>query len=135
MNGAVDITATIDPRTRGAWRRWLEAQHAHAREIWLLRSGATGEITYLDAVEEALCFGWIDGIAKRHGEATAQRFTPRRPRSHWTELNKERARRLIALGRMTDAGRRVLPDLDDLLVRVPADIRARLEAAPESEDV
>jgi uncharacterized protein YdeI (YjbR/CyaY-like superfamily) len=79
-------------------------------------------------VEEALCFGWVDGLGKRHGDATAQRFTPRRPRSHWTELNKERARRLIAAGRMTDAGRRVLPDLSELEVRVPDDVRSRLQA-------
>ena len=96
----------------------------------LLRRGEPGRITYLDAVEEALCFGWIDGIAKRHGDATPQRFTPHRPRSNWTELNKQRARRLIGTGKMTDAGRRKLPDLSDAAVHVAADIRARLQADP-----
>lgn len=126
----MDITITFDPRTRRAWRAWLEANHAGAREIWLLlRRDQPGTITYLDAVEEALCFGWIDGIAKKQGDATAQRFTPRRPRSNWTELNKERARRLIAAGKMTDAGRKTLPDLREVEVQAPDDIRARLQAA------
>lgn len=129
----MEITQTLDPGTRRAWRAWLSAHHAQEKELWLLlRRGEPGAITYLDAVEEALCFGWIDGIAKRYGDATAQRFTPRRPRSHWTELNKERARRLIAAGVMTEAGRRTLPDLSDEEVRVPDDIRARLLAEPEA---
>lgn len=127
----MEITTTFDPRTRRAWRAWLELNHARETEIWLLiRRGEPYTITYLDAVEEALCFGWIDGIAKRQGEATAQRFTPRRLRSNWTELNKDRARRLIAAGKMTEAGRRILPDLSEVEPSVPADIRARLEAEP-----
>jgi uncharacterized protein YdeI (YjbR/CyaY-like superfamily) len=125
----LEITTTLDPKKRHAWRAWLEANHAREKEIWLLlRRGEPGSITYLDAVEEAICFGWIDGIAKRLGDATAQRFTPRRQRSNWTELNKERARRLIRAGRMTEPGRRTLPDLHDEGVFVPSDIRARLEA-------
>jgi uncharacterized protein YdeI (YjbR/CyaY-like superfamily) len=127
----MDVTTTLDPETRRAFRAWLEAHHAQSTELWLLlRPDRSGTITYLDAVEEALCFGWIDGLAKRHGDATAQRFTPRRPKSHWTELNKERARRLIAAGKMTEAGLRSLPDLNDLAVRVADDVRARLEAEP-----
>ena len=127
----MEITTTIDPGTRRGWRAWLEANHGHASEIWLLyRRGVAGTITYLDAVEEALCFGWIDGIGKKQGDASVQRFTPRRPRSNWTELNKIRARRLIAAGQMTEAGRRILPDLSDASVRVADDIRARLEAEP-----
>ncbi|MBT9554910.1 MAG: YdeI/OmpD-associated family protein [Myxococcales bacterium] len=127
----MEITTVFDPETRRAWRDWLAANHAGATEIWmLLRRGTPGSITYLDAVEEALCFGWIDGIAKSFEGATAQRFTPRRPRSNWTELNKSRARRLIDAGKMTEAGRRTLPDLSDVDVRIAADIRARLEATP-----
>jgi uncharacterized protein YdeI (YjbR/CyaY-like superfamily) len=125
----MEITTTLDPKTRRVWRAWLEANHAREKEIWLLlRQGEPGSITYLDAVEEAICFGWIDGVAKRCGEMMAQRFTPRRPRSNWTELNKERARRLIQAGKMTEAGRRILPDLNENGVVVPTDIRARLEA-------
>lgn len=70
-------------------------------------------VDYLDAVEEALCFGWIDSFAKRITPIErVQRFSPRRPKSNWTELHKARARRLIALGPMTNAGRATLPDLD-----------------------
>ncbi len=124
-------TSTVDPGTRRGWRAWLEENHSTQRECWLLtRRTQPGTVTYLDSVEEALCFGWIDSTAKQLGEATAQRFSPRRPRSNWTELNKERARRLIAAGLMTEAGLRTLPDLSEAAVRVPPDIQARLEAAP-----
>jgi len=131
---AVEITRTFEAGSREAWRRWLAEHHDTETEIWLLyhrgRDARPGELTYLDAVEEALCFGWVDGIAKRHGEFSAQRFTPRRPRSHWTELNKERARRLIEEGRMTEAGRRILPDLDPTTFAIPAEIEAALRADP-----
>lgn len=125
----MEVSTKLDPRTRRAWRSWLEANHACCSEIWvLLRRDQPATITYLDAVEEALCFGWIDGISKKHGDAMAQRFTPRRPRSNWTELNKERARRLIAAGKMTEAGLGKLPDLRDVDVQVAADVRTRLQA-------
>jgi uncharacterized protein YdeI (YjbR/CyaY-like superfamily) len=73
---------------------------------------ATGKpsLDYLEAVEEAICFGWIDGFVKTiDSERFATRFTPRRPRSNWTETNKERARRMITVGKMTAAGRKTLP--------------------------
>ncbi len=129
----MEITHTLPPGSRRHWRSWLEANHDQAREIWLLlkRPAPHGQLTYLDSVEEALCFGWVDGIAKTHGELSAQRFTPRRKGSHWTELNKERARRLIAEGLMTPAGARILPDLDPSLFRIPPEIEARLRSEPE----
>jgi len=103
---------------REEFRRWLVSHHADRDECWLaLKTGEPkpGAFYYLDAVEEALCFGWIDGV-KYKFEARpgfiAQRFSPRRMRSYWSELNKERARRLIRLGLMTEFGRAVLPDLD-----------------------
>lgn len=90
-------------------------------------------MSYLEAVEEALCFGWIDGIAKRiDPTCVAQRFTPRRKRSHWTELNRVRARRLIGEGRMTEAGRAVLPDLTLKALRIAPDILTALQAEPET---
>lgn len=129
----MDITATVKPTDRFEWRAWLEANHAGAREIWLLfdRRADVPGVSYLDAVEEAICFGWIDGIAKlRNEHERAQRFTPRRPRSNWTELNKERARRLIQLGLMTPAGLATLPDLDAPF-EVPESILQALRADPE----
>ncbi len=129
----MDVTEPIGPVTRAQWRAWLMEHHARRSHVWLLstsRSGADGAATYLDAVEEALCFGWIDGTAKRHGEFTAQRYSPRRPKGNWTELNKERARRMIAAGLMTEAGQRVLPDLDPAVFRIAPDILAALQSDP-----
>ncbi len=110
----MDITHKLHVSNRGDWRAWLAANHDIAKETWLVFDSSSGKagITYLDAVEEALCFGWIDSTAKRISDReTAQRFSPRRRGSNWTELNKERARRLIRLGLMTESGRRALPDL------------------------
>ncbi len=128
----MDITETLQVADREEWRAWLQKHHATKKEIWLItQRSATGKpsLSYLHAVEEALCFGWIDGIAKKmDAERTAQRFTPRRPKSNWTELNKERARRLIAQGRMTPAGRAVLPDLSPESFRIADDILACMRA-------
>jgi hypothetical protein len=126
----MDITTTVKPAERTAWRAWLLANHAQAAEVWLLLDDRPGEpaIDYLDAVEEALCFGWIDSIQKRFSaHERAQRFSPRRRGGNWTELNKERVRRLIRLGLMTDAGLATLPDLDTVPTIAP-DIEARLRA-------
>nr|WP_326522200.1 YdeI/OmpD-associated family protein [Leptothoe sp. PORK10 BA2] len=129
------MTSTLKVSSRADWRSWLMANHETETEIWLVSDDRPDQptVTYLDAVEEAICFGWIDGIAKRIANAEkAQRFTPRRPRSNWTELNKERARRLIRLGLMTDAGQRKLPDLskrfevaDDIMAAINADAIAK----------
>ncbi len=93
---------------REDWRAWLVAHHATAQEIWLIvhkkHAGKAG-LTYLDALEEALCFGWIDGILKRiDDEKHTIRFSPRRKNSIWSELNKKRVAKLIQEGRMTEAG-------------------------------
>ena len=128
----MEVTATCKPRDRAAWRAWLEQYHRTASEIWLLFDDRPDEptVTYLDAVEEAICFGWIDSIQKRVSTyECAQRMTPRRKPSNWTELNKERARRLIRLGLMTEAGQAPLPDLTAQFT-IAADIVAALKADP-----
>ena len=91
----------------------------------------TGAFPYLDAVEEALCFGWIDSTLKTlpTGQCV-QRFSPRKPRSRWTELNKERCRRLEQLGQMTDAGRAVLPDMTETGFVIEPDVLTELQADP-----
>ncbi len=107
----MQISATLNLKNRSDWRTWLLANHKICKEVWLVRSGES--LTYLDTVEEALCFGWIDGIAKKTAILQlAQRFTPRRPGGNWTELNKARAQRLIRLGLMTEAGSKILPSLE-----------------------
>lgn len=93
-----------------AFRDWLEEHHADARELWvgLYKKGVDkASMTYLEAVEEALCFGWIDGIARRiDEEVTAQRFTPRRARSSWSATNVARFDELRRHGRVHPAGLR-----------------------------
>lgn len=130
----MEITKTIKLKDRTAWREWLDRHHKNLTEIWLLSDDRPEEPTvrYLDAVEEAICFGWIDGIQKRVSTyELAQRFTPRKKRSNWTELNKERTRRLIQLGLMTEAGRATLPDLNEKFI-VAEDIIEVLKGRPNA---
>ena len=91
--------------------------HDKASECWFAAKKGkippTDAVWYLDAVEEALCFGWIDTTHKNINGVDLQKFTPRSKKTVWSELNKERCRRLEKLGQMTDFGRRVLPDLSD----------------------
>ena len=90
------------------WRAWLVEHGATAAEAWLViphkNSGIPG-VTYVEAVEQALCFGWIDGLQRKHDAHSARlRFSPRRPRSKWSAPNRERVGRMIADGLMTAVG-------------------------------
>jgi uncharacterized protein YdeI (YjbR/CyaY-like superfamily) len=103
--------AVLDVRSATDWERWLQRNHDVVAEgVWLrlFKKGAPeATLTYADAVEVALCFGWIDGQGRRHDDVShVQRFTPRRRRSGWSKLNTERAERLVAAGRMRPAGQR-----------------------------
>lgn len=99
---------TYYAKDRGQWRAWLEKNHDRSAEIWLIyykKDSGKPRVPYEEAVEEALCFGWIDGKIRRIDEACyAQRFTPRQARSSWNQTNIQRAERLIAEGKMTAAG-------------------------------
>ena len=127
------VGTTLYVRDRAEWRRWLARHAKREKEIWLVypkkASGKT-RISYNDAVDEALCFGWIDSINKALGkDRYAQRFTPRRPNSKLSAMNRERALRLVAAGRMTKAGQRALGDqLKARPLRMRADVRAALRA-------
>jgi len=97
-------------RDRSEWRAWLRAQHDRETEAWVAHlkkgSGRQG-MPYEDGVEEALCFGWIDGLTRAFdADFFLQRYTPRKPNSIWSESNKERVARLIRQRRMTAAGLR-----------------------------
>lgn len=109
----MEITLLLEFTQRQQLRDWLQGNHASAKECWVVMSRAKnpmGVLPYIDVVEEALCFGWIDSTLKRLPDGRlAQRLSPRRKKSHWTELNKERCRRLIQEGKMTDAGLNVIP--------------------------
>lgn len=98
----------IDMLDRAEWRAWLEANHASAPGVWLIywkKAGGPGRLSYAEAVEEALCFGWIDSRPGRVDDVrTKITMTPRRPGSAWSTVNKERIERLLAAGMMTSAG-------------------------------
>src|ERR1041384_866079 len=109
----VPIGETLEVANPADFAAWLAGHGTTAREIWpVLYKKATGKqtVTYAQLVEVALCYGWIDGVEKSlDAERYVLRFSPRRRKSHWTETNKALARRLIAEGRMTEAGRAALP--------------------------
>ena len=117
--------------TRAEFRVWLEENHDKMSECWLaLKRGKPVDdlhFWYLDAVEEALCFGWIDSTQRIVDGVPLQRFSPRKKNSPWSELNKGRVRQLERLGLMTDAGRMVLPDMDTEHFRVHPEIQEALE--------
>lgn len=110
----MNIGETIEPHNQDDFARWLAEHGRSKKEIWVaIYKKASGKqtVTYPRLVETALRFGWIDGLAKSiDAERYAQRFSPRRKNSNWTETNKAIARRLIAEGRMTEAGMAALPE-------------------------
>jgi uncharacterized protein YdeI (YjbR/CyaY-like superfamily) len=117
----------LHPTTRAAWRSWLAANHDRETEIWLVYNKRhTGEprVEYDDAVEEALCFGWIDSIVRTiDADRYAQKFTPRKAKSKWSELNRERFVRMVREGKMTAAGLAKSPpaDVAEAKAKAPAD--------------
>ena len=102
-----DYKAT-HPKTRGQWRKWLEKNHSTAPGIWMIyykKETGKRKFDMPDAVEEALCFGWIDSVAQKlDDERSMQKFTPRKPKSVWSKINKQRIEKLIEQKLMTPAG-------------------------------
>ncbi|MCC2334902.1 YdeI/OmpD-associated family protein [Cellulomonas wangsupingiae] len=128
-----------------AWRVWLTEHHADPTGVWLVlhkKGGDVTTLTYVEAVEEALCFGWIDGQGRRRDEHSSfQRMTPRRARSPWSAVNVARAERLEREGRMHDAGRAQVAAAQadgrwqaaypgPATIEVPDDLTAALAAVP-----
>lgn len=108
----MEIDKLLTFKKREELREWLLANSTTEKYCWVIVTikPKLDTLLYLDAVEEALCFGWIDGVKKKLSETQiAQRLSPRAKKSPWTELNKERVRRLEKLGLMTDEGRKILP--------------------------
>jgi uncharacterized protein YdeI (YjbR/CyaY-like superfamily) len=103
LNDSLEVEAD----DRATWRAWLEANHATARGVWLVTwraSSGRSSLAYEVAVEEALCFGWVDGIGGRlDADRGKQYFAPRKLRSAWAATNKARVDRLVAGGRMAPA--------------------------------
>ncbi|MFC1941009.1 YdeI family protein [Chloroflexota bacterium] len=90
------------------WRKWLEQNHDTIKDVWLIhykKNSNKSSVSYQDALEEALCFGWIDSIMKSiDDEKFILKYSPRKTKSIWSKLNKEKAEKLIKAGKMTDAG-------------------------------
>ena len=141
---ALDDAPWVETDDRATWRAWLAANHGTATGVWLVtrraRSGRP-RLDYEAAIEEALCFGWVDSTGGRVDDERGKLyFAPRKPRSGWAATNKARIERLIADGRMAPAGLAAIErakangswELLDSVERmeVPADLTAALEARP-----
>jgi uncharacterized protein YdeI (YjbR/CyaY-like superfamily) len=139
----------LQPEDAAAWERWLEENHEMSQGVWLKlakRGTQARTVSYAEAVDLALCFGWIDGRkAALDDSFWLQRFTPRGPRSTWSQVNREKAERLIADGRMRPAGlgqveaARADGRLDDAYApqstaTVPEDLRSALARNPQASD-
>ncbi len=137
---------TLDAGTATRWRAWLAANHASASEIWLIyykKHTGRPSVAYLDALDEALCFGWIDSLVKRIDEDRyAIKYTPRKPDSKWSAINRKRYAALAAAGRLAAAGKArspkgapvARPPLLNLPKKVPAYIARAIKSAPPAWD-
>ncbi|GAA3919428.1 YdeI/OmpD-associated family protein [Hymenobacter algoricola] len=142
-----DTYVQTQPASRAEWRQWLIDHHAGSPGVWLVyckKAAAQPSVRYAEAVEEALCFGWIDSWPRRLDDERSQLlFTPRQPRSGWSRVNKERLARLDAAGRLLPAGRAAIEaakqngsweSLDAAEAgAVPPDLAAALAAEPGAD--
>ncbi len=151
------MVATIPPsnkiktfRTGTAFESWLRKNHAREREVWLRifkKGSGVPSITIAEALDVVLCWGWIDGIRKAFDECSyLQRYTPRRPKSIWSQINREHVARLTKARRMTPHGQQqidaakadgrwnsaYLPMRDASDDNVPGDLRKAIEASPRA---
>jgi len=146
--GADDGLATIAFPSAAEWEAWLEANHATAPGVWIKmakKDSGVDSVRYPEVLESALCFGWIDGRREALDERFfLQRYTPRRARSRWSRINREKAERLIADGRMRPAGRAEVEQAradgrwdaayeGQRSIVVPEDLRRELDARPEAK--
>jgi uncharacterized protein YdeI (YjbR/CyaY-like superfamily) len=137
-------------RTEAAFENWLRRNHARETEVWMRiykKGSGVPTITSAQALDVALCWGWIDGIRKAFDERSfLQRYTPRRARSVWSQINREHVARLTAAGRMTAHGQRQVdaaradgrwdaayaPIRSATTDTIPDDLRAAIEASPRA---
>ena len=122
----------LKAKNREELRLWLENNYETQKECWVIvkrgRPQNDDTFWYIDAVEEALCFGWIDSTVKKLDTGiTIQRLSPRKKGSIWSELNKERCRRMEKLGKMTQSGKKVLPDMSEKGFNIDIDILKELK--------
>ena len=132
---------------RAAFEAWLAANHDREIEIWLKihkKGSGLPTVTVVEALDVALCWGWIDGLRKSLDDTSfLQRYTPRRPKSRWSQINREHVKRLIADGRMTPHGQKQVDDAradgrwesayaSGSKMEFPADLLAAIEARPKA---
>ncbi|WPR75193.1 YdeI/OmpD-associated family protein [Algoriphagus sp. NG3] len=136
------------PKSQAAWRRWLKKNHLSTQAVWLVfynKKSGLKSITWSEAVDVALCFGWIDSKKVRIDEETAhQFFSKRKPKSTWSKINKEKVEKLIEQGLMTEAGFRsietakqngswtILDEVEELII--PADLEAGFAGKLNAKD-
>jgi uncharacterized protein YdeI (YjbR/CyaY-like superfamily) len=128
----------LDFPDREAWRDWLEEHHDSETQAWVVhqkKASTQPGLRYDEGVEEALCFGWIDGVMRRIDDLTfMQRYSPRKPKSVWSASNVERVERLIAEGRMTPAGLALVEEAKRSgWWEAPASNREPMDPPPELE--
>jgi uncharacterized protein YdeI (YjbR/CyaY-like superfamily) len=138
--------------TEAAFEEWLAANHASAKEVWIkIYKAGSGvpTVTPVQAIDVALCWGWVDGVRKALDETSfLQRYTPRKPKAVWTQIHRDNVARLTAAGRMTPHGQRHVdravadgrlsavpaPTSDATEIRIPADLRVAISAEPRAFD-
>ncbi|HNL07967.1 MAG TPA: YdeI/OmpD-associated family protein [Chitinophagales bacterium] len=135
------------PQSKQEWRNWLEKNHAEKNAIWLLyykKQTKKPTLTWSEAVDEALCFGWIDSVRKTvDHESSIQLFSKRKPKSTWSRINKQKTETLISHGLMTEAGMKsidiakqngswqILDSVEELLT--PPDLAQAFQAKPTAK--
>jgi uncharacterized protein YdeI (YjbR/CyaY-like superfamily) len=147
------VLSTKRFRSEAAFEKWLSANHDRAREVWLQifkKDSGVVSITAAQALDVALCWGWIDGTRKGFDDHSfLQRYSPRRPKSVWSEINRQNIARLIAAGRMTEHGLRHVdaakadgrwsaayaPMRETTVDTLPADLRAAIEKNPRARQM
>jgi uncharacterized protein YdeI (YjbR/CyaY-like superfamily) len=132
----MDIGETLYVVKRSDWRKWLRENYKNKNEIWLVyfkKESGKPRIEYNDAVEEALCYGWIDSIIRSiDGQRFAQRFSPRKPGSKYSPANKERLRSLLKKKKVIQEVRETLGDLGEETFVIPEDILSEIRANQEA---
>ena len=143
----MEITDAFYFKDRKSWHRWLVRNHRRVDRVWLYhynKNCVMPSVSHEEAVEEALCFGWIDSLLRRvDGEKYALMYSPRRPRSFWSKINKDKAEELIKLGRMQPAGFEKIEEArknglwdkaytNRVIEAVPLDLEKALEKNPSA---
>jgi uncharacterized protein YdeI (YjbR/CyaY-like superfamily) len=141
-------TETFYPKSRSEWRAWLQNNHDKKQSIWIIyykKNSTQPTVSYSEAVDEALCFGWIDSTSRPIDEEKyMQYFTRRKVKSVWSKINKEKIERLFREGNMTEAGIRSIeiakqngswniPDDAEALI-IPEDLEVEFQKRPSSKD-